>query len=173
MLNATFLVIFKHCAIVKKCYELKKNSRQILSLKSKQKQKLERWLVSLKFARKNNQKVEFYLLLKDRMPIAKISTFCTLVALLFSPSMSDLGSANLPFILKTRERGGFCSSIRSKDESWNINIKRNLWWRRKLYTYQLPQKKPMVTVFENHRKSRIQHCERSELRLHFEWTKIN
>ena len=27
------------------------------------------------------------------------------------------------------------------------------------------------TVFENHRKSLIQHCERSELRLHFEWTK--
>ena len=27
------------------------------------------------------------------------------------------------------------------------------------------------TVFENHRKSRIQHCERSELRLHFKWTK--
>ena len=29
------------------------------------------------------------------------------------------------------------------------------------------------TVFENHRKSRIQHCERSELRLHFEWTEVN
>ena len=27
------------------------------------------------------------------------------------------------------------------------------------------------TVFESHRKSLIQHCERSELRLHFEWTK--
>ena len=27
--------------------------------------------------------------------------------------------------------------------------------------------------FENHRKSLIQHCERSELRLHFEWTKVN
>ena len=27
------------------------------------------------------------------------------------------------------------------------------------------------TVFENHRKSLIQHCERSELPLHFEWTK--
>ena len=25
------------------------------------------------------------------------------------------------------------------------------------------------TVFENHRKSVIHHCERSELRLHFEW----
>ena len=25
-----------------------------------------------------------------------------------------------------------------------------------------------LTVFENHRKSIIQHCERSELRLHFE-----
>ena len=29
------------------------------------------------------------------------------------------------------------------------------------------------TVFENHLKSRIQHCERSELRLHFEWTKVH
>ena len=29
------------------------------------------------------------------------------------------------------------------------------------------------TVFENHRKSLIQHCERSKLRLHFEWTKVN
>ena len=26
-------------------------------------------------------------------------------------------------------------------------------------------------MFENHRKSLIQHCERSELRLYFEWTK--
>ena len=30
-----------------------------------------------------------------------------------------------------------------------------------------------ATVFENHRKSLVQHCERSELRLHFEWTKVN
>ena len=29
------------------------------------------------------------------------------------------------------------------------------------------------TVFENYRKSLIQHCERSELRLHFEWTKVD
>ena len=29
------------------------------------------------------------------------------------------------------------------------------------------------TVFENHRKSLIQHCERRELRLHFEWIKVN
>ncbi len=29
------------------------------------------------------------------------------------------------------------------------------------------------TVFENHRKSLIQHCERSQLHLHFEWTKVN
>ena len=34
--------------------------------------------------------------------------------------------------------------------------------------------KPKVsTVFENRRKSLIQHCKRSELRLHFEWTKIH
>ena len=30
----------------------------------------------------------------------------------------------------------------------------------------------VCTVFENHRKSLIQHCERNELRLHFEWTKL-
>ena len=30
----------------------------------------------------------------------------------------------------------------------------------------------LFTVFENHRKSLIQHCERSELRLHFEWPKF-
>ena len=29
------------------------------------------------------------------------------------------------------------------------------------------------TVFENHRKSLRQHCERSELCLHFEWTKVH
>ena len=31
---------------------------------------------------------------------------------------------------------------------------------------------PNPTVFENHRKSLIQHCERSEICLHFEWTKV-
>ena len=30
------------------------------------------------------------------------------------------------------------------------------------------QKHIIYTVFENHRKSRIQNCERSELRFHFE-----
>ena len=32
--------------------------------------------------------------------------------------------------------------------------------------------KVLMSVFENHKKSLIQHCERSELRLHFEWTKV-
>ena len=30
-----------------------------------------------------------------------------------------------------------------------------------------------LTVFENHRKSLIQHCEQSKLRLHSDWTKVN
>ena len=30
-----------------------------------------------------------------------------------------------------------------------------------------------ITMFENHPKCLIQHCERSELRLHFEWTKVH
>ena len=35
------------------------------------------------------------------------------------------------------------------------------------------QKTHHATVFENHRKSLIQHCERSERRLHFEWTEVH
>ena len=31
----------------------------------------------------------------------------------------------------------------------------------------------LFTVFENQRKSLIQHCERSELRLHLEWPKVD
>ena len=35
------------------------------------------------------------------------------------------------------------------------------------------QTRSIFTVFENHRKSLIQHCKRSELRLHFVWTQVN
>ena len=38
---------------------------------------------------------------------------------------------------------------------------------------RVKKEKPLCTMFENHRKSLIQHCERSELRLHFEGTKVN
>ena len=30
----------------------------------------------------------------------------------------------------------------------------------------------VITVFENHRKSRIQHCERSEIRLHGQFWRV-
>ena len=32
--------------------------------------------------------------------------------------------------------------------------------------------KYLSTVFENNKKSLISHCERSELRLHFDWSKL-
>ena len=43
------------------------------------------------------------------------------------------------------------------------------WWCR-IIQYLISNSS---TRFENHRKSLIQHCERSELRLHFEWTKVS
>ena len=54
-------------------------------------------------------------------------------------------------------------------------LKRILALRRKLFLSNSKRNKVsfFFTVFENHRKSLIQHCERSELRLHFEWTKVN
>ena len=46
---------------------------------------------------------------------------------------------------------------------------------KKSHSTRLPQhskSKSLITVFENHIKSLIEHCERSELRLHFAWTKV-
>ena len=39
--------------------------------------------------------------------------------------------------------------------------------------HKISEKNGGGTVFENHRKCLIQHCERSELSLHLEWTKVN
>ena len=42
-----------------------------------------------------------------------------------------------------------------------------LWWEERKV------EEDVATVFENHKKSRIQHCERSELRLHFKVDKVH
>ena len=46
----------------------------------------------------------------------------------------------------------------------------NEWYVPIVHTYIVDTQH---TMFENHRKSLIQHCERSELRLPFEWAKVN
>ena len=53
--------------------------------------------------------------------------------------------------------------LRSNKKNQLIFFRRNL----------LYQGLHIHTVFENLRKSLIHYCERSELRLHFEWTKVN
>ena len=47
------------------------------------------------------------------------------------------------------------------------------WSMRSTYCVKMIGISGKSTVFENHRKSLIQYCERSELRLHFEWTKVH
>ena len=44
-----------------------------------------------------------------------------------------------------------------------------LWWEER----KVEEEEDVATVFENHKKSRIQHCERSELRLHFKVDKVH
>ena len=46
-------------------------------------------------------------------------------------------------------------------------IKKNIYTLRTYTVSENPSKSPINTMFENHRKSLIQHSERSELRLHF------
>ena len=55
--------------------------------------------------------------------------------------------------------------------SRSCNKPSKIFFKNKLLNF--PAKKSLITVFENRRKSIIQHCERSELRIHFEWTKVN
>ena len=50
------------------------------------------------------------------------------------------------------------SQISNFTTFWSQTASNNLVW---------------CTVIESHRKSLIQHCKRSELRLHFEWTNVN
>ena len=66
-------------------------------------------------------------------------------------------------------------SMRGPQLDLKVSFEKKFSW---LATVQLKgrralQKICVGTVFENHRKSIVQHCERSELRLYFEWTKVN
>ena len=76
--------------------------------------------------------------------------------LIEAKSGKKLGSKHLPFCR--------CQKCQ-QNLTGNFNLMKKLRWQNKS-PYQ-------GTVFENHRKSLIQHCERSELRLHFEWTKVH
>ena len=56
-------------------------------------------------------------------------------------------------------------------QNWHQHQPQNLGLQQQQQREQKPNNLP--TVFENRPKSRIQHCERSELHLHFEWPKVN
>ena len=75
-----------------------------------------------------------------------------------SPSYFLMGKTNEQNKIRTAKHGG----SRSKNIS-NKSTAR---------VFFCPVRR-LFTVFANHRKSLIQHCERSELRLHFEWPKVH
>ena len=58
--------------------------------------------------------------------------------------------------------------------SVNLHVLVDGEWRvpKCLFCFSLSKNRHMRTVFENHRKSLIQHCERSELPLHFSGQKL-
>ena len=75
----------------------------------------------------------------------------------------------MPFYLTLNGLGASFSSLYHKVALMQCkNHLRSHWYTIHLHTHAL-----LLTVFENHRKSLIQHCERRELRLHFEWTKVH
>ena len=59
----------------------------------------------------------------------------------------------------------------------NVSKGKVAWFITQLCVYQNSIRIFVVerirTLLENHRKSLIQHCERNEVRLYFEWTKVD
>ena len=70
------------------------------------------------------------------------------------------------FTWSIRNWKALCGSSRTEliSPEFQMIVRDECSWKRK-YRY-------VDTVFENHRKSLIQHYERSELRLHLEWAKV-
>ena len=68
---------------------------------------------------------------------------------------------------------GLCSLFMSSRESWSQTLGDASLMKTSKSVNHESTLRSNSTVFENHRKSLIQRCERSELRLHFEWTKVN
>ena len=64
----------------------------------------------------------------------------------------------------------FSSPVCVQDNKFRIGISMNMT---KIQRKSKINILPPSQVFENHRKSLIQHCERSELRLQFKWTKVH
>ena len=79
------------------------------------------------------------------------------------------------FFMDKKKKGVFGSRSTSVSfDHWNVHFLRYFYNRKHKDTKEKEINDiEHRTVFENHRKSLIQHCERSELRLHFEWTKVN
>ena len=68
------------------------------------------------------------------------------------------------------KKGVFVSSVSENSLANQVGLQVRKESLSPLLSRQIPHE---TTVFKNYRKSRIQQCERSELSLHFEWTKVH
>ena len=78
-------------------------------------------------------------------------------------------------LLKQRSSSLFKTRGESRQEIIGVLFVSKNWKRREatLFIYQNEEMFPLYHGVWKSQKSLIQHCERSELRLHFEWTKVN
>ena len=99
-------------------------------------------------------------------PITSIKLITTQIMVRMLPQMS---ANNRSMVTNTQamERPIF------RNNSVFITWKRPIYFPLKKATFFSRATCKTLTVFENHRKILIQHRERSELRLHFEWTKVD
>ena len=87
-----------------------------------------------------------------------------LATFLSTKNVLDIGGITTMYVI-TRRIQYMQFIITTLKHSWDKESNKK---KVRYYCNVLPEHK----VFENHRKSLIQHCERSELHLHFEWTKV-
>ena len=117
--------------------------------------------------------------------------FCDIFSIVFSPSSmkGSLGSLYYSLVKRRLQCSMRLSSVAQyknlwADHLWGYRCVSSCISKGKQKALLLCCRKSLLrylsmllvtnnTVFENHRKSLIQYCERSELRLHFEWTKVH
>ena len=81
--------------------------------------------------------------------------------LIMPKGLKDINSSTVFVHKKENEASGDCRHFGHPDS-------KPIW----IFMINCSKNTSFLPVFENHRKSLIQPCEQSELRLHFEWTKV-
>ena len=96
----------------------------------------------------------------------------TKTTLCFRENMKKLFVGDIPTAVVTLSKGQMFNSKKRISRGFHFFELQKIPIEIKVTDNSFIHTLQRITVFKNHRKNLIHKCERSELRLHFEWTKL-